>query len=112
MSAAPRRGYRELLTLALLSEFQNDVRTAGAEFLVLDIPNTTGRASFNSIFPDLAGTDLEGVLHVVSPLEKFAEHEGELIYWEQSHYHLTPLGNDLVADVLADYIRSNDLLTR
>ena len=103
-------GYPGRLTLALLAEMRREVRAAGAELLVLDIPNTRGRTRFDSSFPDVEGSALEGDLHLVSPLEKFAEQPGALIYWERSHFHFTPLGCELVGEVLADYVLSRGLL--
>ncbi len=105
-----RRDYRTRLTLALLGELRREASAVGAEFVVLDIPNTTGRSQFNSSFPDLAGTDI-ATLHLVSPLGKFESRPGELIYWERSHFHFTPLGCDLVGASLAEYIRDHELLT-
>jgi hypothetical protein len=105
-----QRPYAARLTIALLAEIQREVRAAGAELVVLDIPNTRGRTRFDSSFPDLAGTPLDGTLRVVSPLDAFAAHRGELIYWEHSHFHFTPLGCKLVGSVLADYVRDHGLL--
>jgi hypothetical protein len=69
---AEKRSFRIQLTLALLGQILREARAGRAELLVLDIPNTTGRSSFNSAFPDLTGTELSDTLHVVSPIEKFS----------------------------------------
>jgi hypothetical protein len=107
---AEERPYPDRLTLALLETVQDEARGQGAELLVLDIPNTRGRTRFDSSFPETVGTPLEGRLHVVSPLEDFRAHPGRLIYWERSHFHLTPFGCDLVGDRIAEYVRAHSLL--
>ncbi|MHC4949164.1 MAG: SGNH/GDSL hydrolase family protein [Planctomycetota bacterium] len=69
----------------------------------LDIPHRRWRYDYESHFPrDPAGGTWG--LEVASPLDAFAAHPDEMLYWERSHGHWTPLGCRLVGDALADHL--------
>lgn len=97
------------LTIALLKEIKKVSMAHGAVFLILDIPVRKSRTEFVSCFPTLSGQDL-GIFDVVSPIEEFKTANGEKVYWERSHGHFTPLGCDLVGQVLARHIGDNEIL--
>ena len=94
------------LTLKILDRMRARVRNAGANFLILSIPQRGGRAIFNDRFP--YSEDLP--FDVVVPLEEFEAANGEMLYWERSHGHWTPLGCRLVADALLERILADGLL--
>jgi hypothetical protein len=97
------------LTIALLREIQRVSRAHGAAFLILDIPVRKSRTEFVSLFPALRGEDAR-VLDVVSPIRRFEMFKGEKLYWERSQGHFTPLGCDVVGQVLARHIADNRIL--
>lgn len=100
---------RDRLALALLRRMQSVAGDEGARFLVLAVPRRRSRTEFNYPFPFEAGDTSHG-LAIVDPIPEFERHHGELLYWERSHGHWTPLGCELVGDVLADRILSDELL--
>jgi len=101
--------YPQKLCLALLQEINKECASAGAKFLVLDIPSWRSRTKFVSRFPSYESNTVQQFL-VFSPIETFKEHSGELIYWEHSHFHFTPLGCRLVGEGLAKLILKHKLL--
>ena len=96
------------LARALLQRMETLSVEAGAKFAVLAVPERRSRTFIRSSFPKALVRD---DLHVIEPLDSFLDHEGELLYWENSHGHWTPLGCRLVANVLHDEIRSRGLLS-
>ncbi|MDH5570509.1 MAG: hypothetical protein OEY89_02015 [Gammaproteobacteria bacterium] len=91
------------LTVSILSKMQDLARANNSEFLILDVPERLSRDSFISRFPrNNLGKAYS--FNVVSPIDEFYKHKGELLYWEQSHGHFTPLGCQLVGDLLASRI--------
>ena len=96
---------REALTLAILRRMQERSEAAGADFLILSIPLRKDRTTFSDPFPK-AGDDLP----VISPIERFDQSGGEMLYWERSHGHWTPLGCRLVSETLYHAISSEGLL--
>lgn len=100
--------YKIELSMALLDEIRNVSNKAGAEFVILEIPGRLSRTEFRSLFPH----DVAQKYHfrIVSPIERFADAKGRKVYWERGHGHWTPLGTDMVGEVLADYIAKNHLL--
>ena len=101
--------YSPKLTIALLEEIKHKCEQVNASLLILDIPRRYGRTDFRSLFP--AGFIGEGnELDIVSPISKFAEAGGRKIYWERSQGHFTPLGCDMVGQLLANHIASQNLL--
>ncbi len=97
------------LTVFLLSEIRCVSERGGATFLVLDIPRCKNREEFFSQFP-YDNRHFENTFSVLSPIETFEKMDGEMLYWERSHGHFTPLGCDLVGGRLAEYIVENKLL--
>lgn len=98
-----------LLTAALLQELRTTSEAHGANFLVLDIPAPIGRAAFEDRFLE-ADENLENI-HVYRPHSVFRKQHGKMLYWERSHGHFTPLGNQLVGRGLASYIVASGLLS-
>lgn len=94
------------LTLNILDRIRKSAGEAGAEFLVLSIPQRGGRTKFFDRFP--YSDDLQ--FDVVVPMSRFEAADGEMLYWERSHGHWTPLGCKLVADALAERIIADDLI--
>ncbi len=91
------------LALALLQRIKEESTTNGAALLILDVPVRISRSEFYSSFPrGDEGAPL--YFNVVNPIPVFEQHEGELLYWEQSHGHFTPLACRLVGEELATAI--------
>jgi hypothetical protein len=102
-------GYPKNLTIALLQEIQNECIKHNAKFFILDIPFYRGRTEFVSRFPE----DAKGGTYsfdVFCPIELFRQHKGEIIYWEHSNCHFTPLGCRIVGEGLAGMIIKLHLL--
>ena len=100
---------KERLTIALLDRLRQESKQIGAELLILDIPRRMSRTRFISNFPASA-LAAEPKLHVVSPIGGFEQQDGELLYWERSHGHFTPLGCRIAGKALADYVTEHRLL--
>ncbi|MFT5051728.1 MAG: hypothetical protein ACI8QZ_003148 [Chlamydiales bacterium] len=97
------------LTIAILRTMKSECRARGAELLILDIPDHSSRTDFNSRFPrspDGASFDLD----VVSPLQLFDRERGNVLFWERSHRHMTPLACRMTGEVLADRILETGIL--
>jgi hypothetical protein len=77
--------------------------------MILDIPYKSPSSSFKSRFPIKYAGDANP-FHIVSPILKFRQRGREQIYWEKGDFHFTPLGCDIVGEILADYIVQHDLL--
>jgi hypothetical protein len=104
-----KKRYKRQLSLAILSQIQLECRERGSEFLILDIPFRKSKIDFVSKFPLEGDYDSQYEFNIASPIEKFKEHEGALIYYEIDG-HFTPLGCDLVGELLADFIYEKRLL--
>lgn len=100
-------GYAERLTLAILQEIERVSREGGAKLVLIDIPVRLNRTTFRSAYPAMPGFDR---FDVFEPLPLFEARKGELLYWEQSHGHFTPLGNRIVGEGTADLILERNLL--
>ena len=96
------------LARALLEKMQRVTEAGGAKLAVLAVPERRSRTFIRSSFPEALHRD---DLLVVDPLKEFHDHKGELLYWENSHGHWTPLGCELVAKVLHQAIIDQQLLT-
>lgn len=93
------------LTLAILDRMRNVVESSGARFEILSIPVRSTRSRFVEYFP----ADPED--HpFITPLPRFEQADGAMLYWERSHGHWTPLGCRLVAETLAEEILERELL--
>lgn len=88
------------LTLATLDRMRAVVEAGGGEFLILSIPVRRARDEFVERFP----MEHRGDLRVATPIDRFRDANGEMLYWERSHGHWTPLGCRIVAETLADTI--------
>jgi hypothetical protein len=108
-AAPPPLSYPQLLTAALLKQVQDESKQHGAPLLMLNIPTWVSRTHFISLFPR-AALDEAGRFDVVSPLDVFAQHRGEKLYWERGHYHFTVAGCRLVGELLARHILDEQLL--
>jgi hypothetical protein len=102
--------YRKDLAIALLEEIKRECISNGAEFLIFDIPMRLGRSEFKSTFP-IYNNEVHS-FNVFCPLKLFRDHKGEIIYWEKSHGHFTPLGCRIVGEGLSKFIISNNLLDK
>ena len=107
VGAADERSHAELLMLSILQRIEQVSRDGGAELAIIDIPVRLGRERFRSAFPVGPGFD---DLAVFAPLPLFQARAGELLYWERSHSHFTPLGNRIVGEGAADLILERQLL--
>ncbi len=94
------------LTLATLARMQDSAEAGGTEFLVMSIPVRQARDRFRDSFP----FELNHDLPVISPIEQFRSAGGEMLYWERSHGHWTPLGCRLVAETVLEHILKEGLL--
>lgn len=99
------------LAVALLVEIRNEGRENGANMVVLDIPTSLTRSEFQLSFPRDKDGGTFG-FHVVDPIPAFVQHAGEMLYWEKSHGHFTPLGCRLVGESLARTILDEGLLNQ
>ena len=104
---AGEHSYAEALTLAILQEIEVASREGGANLVLIDIPVRLNRTTFRSAYPTTPGFDR---FDVFEPLPVFEAKKGELLYWERSHGHFTPLGNRIVGEGVADLILERNLL--
>lgn len=88
------------LAVAILTEARDVVERNNAQFLLLDVPERIRRTKFRSTFPK--ASVLEPLIY--RPLEDFARHHSEPMYWENSAGHFSTLGNDVVGEGLADRV--------
>ena len=96
------------LTLATLARMRESTEARGAEFLVMSIPVRQARALFSDSFPFEATHKLP----VISPIERFRSAGGEMLYWERSHGHWTPLGCELVAEEIFSKLSEGNTIAR
>ena len=110
-AARPDRppAYADRLTAALLNETRNECSVRGIPFLVLEVPTRVTRTEFRSQFPYAAAGEFGG-FDVVSPMELFARHRGEKLFWEQGRAHFSILACHLVGAQLAEHILREKLL--
>ena len=101
--------YPDRLSLALLTEMKRVTEEHGAKFVIVIVPRRYNRVLFATDFP-IEVAEASPELDIVNPLPRFEKHSGELIYWEQSHFHFTPLGNRIVGQAIAEHILEHDLL--
>jgi hypothetical protein len=104
-----KREIENELTIAILKKIEKECIQKNIPFVILDIPLKKSRTEFESMFPTINNSE---PFYVVSPIEKFKEKKGKQIYWEKGDGHFTPLGCDLVGEVLADYIQQENLLSK
>lgn len=92
------------LSLLLLKQIEVEAEQAGAQLLILEIPRRASRIKFIESVPD----DFRNQFNIVNPIQAFQDYEGELLFWERSHGHFTPLGCKIIGKLLADQIVKND----
>lgn len=105
--SAGQVSYAEHLTLAILQRIEQVSAEGGAELAIIDIPVRLNRTTFRSAYPLAPGFE---DFNLFAPLPLFEARKGELLYWEQSHGHFTPLGNRIVGEGVADLILERNLL--
>ncbi len=100
--------YADKLTVALLTRIKLVSEEAGAEFLILEIPRSIKRNEFISPIHEYVRDNIDNI-YFVSPIPAFHEYDGQILYWEHSEGHFTPLGCKIVGGLLSDYIIKNNL---
>lgn len=100
--------YAEKLSAALLRHANDMAQREGREFFVVEIPRRLSRTSFRSSIEVLPAADLSGI-NVLSPLQEFQRVASDRakLYFERGHFHLTPLGVDVLVDVVAPRIEQS-----
>lgn len=96
-SASSTTSYVTNLTVALLHQIEDVTHQHGAEFLILDVPNS----GTVSAFPRDEHTGTFG-LPVTSPIPAFAGYTHEQLFHQRSHRHFTPFACSIVGHVLAE----------
>jgi hypothetical protein len=103
--------YSFKLSVALLRAAQASARSAGAGFMVVEIPVSESRTEFASAISVLDANELVGI-PVVSPVDSFRRLAltGRKIFYEKGQGHITPLAVDAMARmVAADIVQRNAL---
>jgi hypothetical protein len=95
--------------VAVLDRAEAVAREAGAEFYVVDVPGVLSRTRFRSSFR-LLPPGVASRRNYISPLAAFeaSASSEEKLYWEKGHRHLTPMGNAVIARVMADHLRADE----
>ncbi|OPX90607.1 MAG: hypothetical protein A4E53_00911 [Pelotomaculum sp. PtaB.Bin104] len=104
-----KEDYSTQLSVALLDKIKAVCSDRKIEFMILDIPRPRGSKEFYSVFP-FEPDQLNGRYYLYSPIDDFKKANGQKIFWEKGHGHLTPLGCDIVGKGLAEYVVKNALL--
>jgi hypothetical protein len=96
------------LDLALLDAAEQRSLDAGAGFYVVDIPSWHTRTQFSSGFRLLPEQRRQRE-NYLSPITRFRKEADATrkIYWEKGHMHLTPYGNQLLAEEIARKLTNN-----
>lgn len=97
------------LTARILVEMGRKAEAAGARFMVASIPLRSARDRFKDQFPQ---EHAAFPYTIASPLERFEGANGQLLYHERSHNHLTPLGCKLLGEAMAEVVIGQSLVTR
>jgi hypothetical protein len=107
-AAAARTAYGPRLTAALIAEARARTRAAGSDWYMLDIPSRRSRTEFVWRLGrmDLPPEILDVTVAVEPVLATHADPAVKL-YYEQGHFHFTPLGNRLAAEALFERIRED-----
>ena len=106
--AAPAEegNYANELTSALLKQISEETRSAGAAFLILDIPSQGGPDVLRSVLPK----DVAESIDVVSPIPELTTQLGANVFHKKSHRHFTPAACKIVGETLAaEILKSNYL---
>jgi hypothetical protein len=94
-----KKSYAQRLSEQLLLAAQQMSHSHQAQFGVLEIPDRRSRTTFKSNLSKFE-PQLREQLNMWTPLAVFeqAAHPNKKIYFEKGHFHLTPLGNQLVTE--------------
>ncbi len=103
--------YAMQLSFRLLQAAQQLAQQHHAHFYVLEIPRRHSRTEFSSQVPDFPA-ELVQKLSLLTPLSvlQAAAHPEVKLYYEKGHFHLTPLGNRLVADYFFQQLHNSGIL--
>ncbi|MGE0181938.1 MAG: SGNH/GDSL hydrolase family protein [Parvularculaceae bacterium] len=95
--------------IAMLARAEADAKTAGALFYVVDVPGVQSRTRFNSSFR-LLPDRLVSRANYLSPINAFdrAASNDRKIYWEKGQKHLTPYGNAVLAQMVAESLLADE----
>lgn len=93
----------EAFTGLLLGLARQEVMATGSAWYAVDIPVWSSRTVFKSVVDQL-NLDPPTQQYIISPINDFttAANTETKIYFEEGHRHLTPLGNDIVARLMAE----------
>jgi hypothetical protein len=94
-----------VLSALLLRESMREIRSTGADFIVVDIPEMKTRERLDSVWTMLPAT-LVGdvpVVHAADALTPLLSPQSRL-YFEEGHWHLTPVAVGAVSAALADRV--------
>lgn len=93
------------IDLAILARAEELAISNGARFYVVEVPGVQARTRFRTSFRLLPASLIERP-NYISPINEFnaAASLTEKLYWERGHRHLTPKGNALIAEVMADHL--------
>jgi hypothetical protein len=97
--ANPADEFAQLLNLKLMEEAKRVSEANRAHFCVLEIPFSLSRTEIARLLPEY-GEDVIEKLHILNPLARLraALSPFHKVYFEKGHWHLTPLGNRVLAD--------------
>jgi len=84
-------------TEGILKEFEAQAESIGAQLVLLSVPRRLSRTEFEDTLPE----DMAVAPLVYDPIQDFSRYSGEMLYWEHSAGHFTPLGNRIVGEGLA-----------
>lgn len=99
--APPAGDVASRLAVAVMKQLVASVEQEGAQAILLDVPKRRDRVTFASEMPE----QLRSLPSVYSPIDDFRDHRGEMLYWERSAGHFTPLGNRVVGEGLARRVK-------
>jgi hypothetical protein len=89
----------------LLRAARRDVSAAGSAWYAVDIPTWSSRTEFHS-FVDELKLDPRTRARMITTIDDLnaAANEDTKLFFEQGHRHLTPVGNDIVARLMAERV--------
>lgn len=107
-----KNSYATRLSVHLLQEAKRLSNTANAFFCVLDIPSNRSRVKFESTLSNFE-PEIREQLKMFSPIQTFtaASNPETKLFFERGHFHLTPLGNQLLTDYFLSELKATGWLT-
>jgi len=102
--------YAETITVTLLQELKKTSESAGAKYLILDIPIRNAEHDFISTLPPRA-IKPETDMPTLDVIGDFKAHMDKPLYTSRSQGHFTPHGCDIVGDALARHILAKQLIS-